>query len=59
MAGAALVLAGCGEKGDYEKAINAKIGQPKPVSHCEAMTSHSLSCSPNHDLMKQGLEQGL
>ncbi|EBI7047420.1 lipoprotein [Salmonella enterica] len=29
MAGAALVLAGCGEKGDFEKAINAKIGQSK------------------------------
>lgn len=29
MAGAALVLAGCGEKGDYEKAINEKIGQSK------------------------------
>ncbi|MBU3895617.1 hypothetical protein [Serratia rhizosphaerae] len=29
MAGVALVLAGCGEKGDYEKANNAKIGQSK------------------------------
>ncbi|MBJ4473320.1 lipoprotein, partial [Salmonella enterica subsp. enterica serovar Kentucky] len=27
IAGAGLVLAGCGEKGDFEKAINAKIGQ--------------------------------
>lgn len=29
MVGAALVLAGCGEKGDFEKAINAKSGQSK------------------------------
>ncbi len=29
MAGAVLVLAGCGEKGDFEKTINAKIGQSK------------------------------
>lgn len=29
VAGAALVLAGCGEKGDFEKAINAKISQSK------------------------------
>lgn len=29
VAGAALVLAGCGEKGDFEKAINAKISTPK------------------------------
>lgn len=29
VAGAALVLAGCGEKSDFEKAINAKIGQTK------------------------------
>lgn len=29
MAGAALYLTGCGEKGDFEKAINAKIGQSK------------------------------
>ena len=29
VAGAALALAGCGEKGDFEKAINAKIGQDK------------------------------
>ncbi|MBN3239957.1 membrane lipoprotein lipid attachment site-containing protein [Pectobacterium versatile] len=27
VAGAALVLAGCGEKGDFEKAINAKISK--------------------------------
>lgn len=27
VAGTALVLAGCGEKGDFEKAINAKISQ--------------------------------
>nr|WP_260604622.1 DNA-directed RNA polymerase subunit beta [Pectobacterium polaris] len=27
--GAALVLAGCGEKGDFEKAINAKISKSK------------------------------
>lgn len=27
--GLASLLAGCGEKGDYEKAINAKIGQSK------------------------------
>ncbi|MCX8959890.1 hypothetical protein EHW66_21170 [Erwinia psidii] len=29
MAGAASALAGCGEKGDFEKAINAKISQSK------------------------------
>jgi hypothetical protein len=29
VAGAALVLAGCGEKGDFEKAINAKISKSK------------------------------
>ncbi|EOJ7143819.1 lipoprotein, partial [Escherichia coli] len=29
VAGAALALAGCGEKGDFEKAINTKIGQDK------------------------------
>ncbi|EOS95391.1 DNA-directed RNA polymerase subunit beta [Erwinia tracheiphila PSU-1] len=29
MAGAALTLAGCGEKSDFEKAINAKINQSK------------------------------
>lgn len=29
MAGAALYLTGSGEKGDFEKAINAKIGQSK------------------------------
>lgn len=27
--GATLALAGCGEKGEFEKAINAKIGQDK------------------------------
>ena len=40
MAGAALALAGCGEKGDFEKAISAKISQSKPVSHCETTMSH-------------------
>ncbi|EAQ6245707.1 membrane lipoprotein lipid attachment site-containing protein [Salmonella enterica] len=29
VAGATLVLAGCGEKGDFEKAINAKISKSK------------------------------
>ncbi|HEB1528309.1 TPA: membrane lipoprotein lipid attachment site-containing protein [Escherichia albertii] len=29
VAGTALALAGCGEKGDFEKAINAKISQSK------------------------------
>ena len=29
IAGATLALAGCGEKGDFEKAINAKISQSK------------------------------
>ncbi|EHG4045370.1 DNA-directed RNA polymerase subunit beta [Salmonella enterica] len=29
VAGVALVLAGCGEKGDFEKAINAKISKSK------------------------------
>jgi uncharacterized lipoprotein YajG len=29
VASAALLLAGCGEKGDFEKAINAKISQSK------------------------------
>lgn len=29
VAGIALVLAGCGEKGDFEKAINAKISKSK------------------------------
>ncbi|KLH84169.1 lipoprotein [Escherichia coli] len=31
VAGAALALAGCGEKGEFEKAINAKIGQDNSV----------------------------
>lgn len=40
MAGAALVLAGCGEKGDYEKAINAKIGQSKT---CFSLRSNDVT----------------
>lgn len=59
MAGAALYLTGCGEKGDFEKAINAKIGQSKTCFSLRTTMSHSLSSSPNRDLMKQGLEQVL
>ncbi|HHU9937567.1 TPA: DNA-directed RNA polymerase subunit beta, partial [Escherichia coli] len=29
VAGVAMALAGCGEKGDFEKAINAKISKSK------------------------------
>ena len=38
--GAALVLAGCGEKGDFEKAINAKIGQNK---YCYSLDNNNTS----------------
>lgn len=40
MAGATLVLAGCGEKGDFEKAINAKIGQTK---YCYSLGDNNTS----------------
>lgn len=40
MAGAALVLAGCGEKGDFEKAINTKIGQTR---YCYSLDNNNTS----------------
>lgn len=40
VAGAALALAGCGEKGDFEKAINAKIGQNK---YCFSLDNNNTS----------------
>lgn len=40
IAGAGLVLAGCGEKGDFEKAINAKIGQNK---YCYSLDNNNTS----------------
>lgn len=38
--GAALALAGCGEKGDFEEAINAKIGQDK---YCFSLDNNNTS----------------
>ncbi|MWP22416.1 lipoprotein, partial [Escherichia coli] len=40
VAGATLALAGCGEKGDFEKAINAKIGQDK---YCFSLDNNNTS----------------
>ncbi|VEA24958.1 lipoprotein [Salmonella enterica subsp. enterica] len=40
IAGAGLVLAGCGEKGDFEKAINAKIGQTR---YCFSLDNNNTS----------------
>ena len=40
VAGAALALAGCGEKGDFEKAINDKIGQDK---YCFSLDNNNTS----------------
>ncbi|MEY5306244.1 lipoprotein, partial [Salmonella enterica subsp. enterica serovar Corvallis] len=40
VAGAALALAGCGEKGEFEKAINAKIGQDK---YCFSLDNNNTS----------------
>ncbi len=40
VAGAALALAGCGEKGDFEKAINTKIGQDK---YCFSLDNNNTS----------------
>ena len=40
VAGAALALAGCGEKGEFEKAINAKIGQGK---YCFSLDNNNTS----------------
>lgn len=44
MAGATLVLAGCGEKGGFEKAINAKIGQIKNLFLTPKQRRH-IPCS--------------
>lgn len=52
VAGAALALAGCGEKGDFEKAINAKIGQDKYASRWITITPASPSVLPSHDLIR-------
>ncbi|MRF80884.1 hypothetical protein GII93_15615 [Escherichia coli] len=38
--GATLTLAGCGEKGEFEKAINAKIGQDK---YCFSLDNNNTS----------------
>lgn len=40
VAGIALALAGCGEKSDFEKAINAKIGQTKS---CYSLRDNNVS----------------
>ncbi len=54
VAGAALALAGCGEKGDFEKAINAKIGQTR---YCFSLDNNNTSfVLPSHDLIR--LAQG-
>lgn len=38
--GLAALLSGCGEKGDFEKAINAKIGQTKT---CYSLNNNNIS----------------
>ncbi|MEX9552013.1 hypothetical protein AB7Y27_24740, partial [Escherichia coli] len=40
VAGAAMALVGCGEKGDFEKAINDKIGQDK---YCFSLDNNNTS----------------
>ncbi|ELE9043202.1 MULTISPECIES: hypothetical protein [Enterobacteriaceae] len=40
VAGAAVLLSGCGEKGDFEKAINAKIGQAR---YCFSLGDNNTS----------------
>ncbi len=57
VAGAALALAGCGEKGDFEKAINAKIGQTR---YCFSLDNNNTSFPfvlPSHDLIRQAQER--
>ena len=39
-AGLVVLLSGCGEKGDFEKAINAKIGQTKT---CYSLNNNNVS----------------
>lgn len=52
VAGAALALAGCGEKGDFEKAINAKIGQDKYCFSLDNNNTSFPSVLPSHDLIR-------
>lgn len=54
--GATLTLAGCGEKGEFEKAINAKIGKTNTASRWITITPASPSVLPSHDLIR--LAQG-
>lgn len=73
VAGAALALAGCGEKGDFEKAVNAKISQSKL---CYSLQDNdivfnkgfpievnrgyrSVGYSANDEILKGLAEQGL
>ncbi|EPC6227092.1 TPA: lipoprotein [Klebsiella pneumoniae] len=70
VAGAALALAGCGEKGDFEKAINAKIGQTK---YCFSLDNNNTSfpirlakprfdqtgTGPNSVILDGFIEQGM
>lgn len=53
VAGAAILLSGCGEKGDFEKAINAKIGHVSDIaSHWGITIPVSPSVLPNLDLTR-------
>lgn len=57
VAGAALALAGCGEKGEFEKAINAKIGQDK---YCFSLDNNNTSFPivlPSHYLIRLAQER--
>ncbi|MCS3401533.1 DNA-directed RNA polymerase subunit beta [Pantoea sp. B566] len=73
VAGAALVLAGCGEKGDFEKAINAKISKSKvcySLQNNDFAFNKGFPVKVNHgyrsagynagdDILKGLVEQGL
>ncbi|ELW8652179.1 membrane lipoprotein lipid attachment site-containing protein [Salmonella enterica] len=73
VAGTALVLAGCGEKGDFEKAINAKISKSKvcySLQHNDFAFNKGFPVKVNHgyrsagynasdEILKGLVEQGL
>lgn len=59
IAGLAVLLSGCGEKGILRKRSTPRLVNRKPVSHYETTMSHSQSSSLNRASMKQALEQGL
>jgi hypothetical protein len=46
VAGLAALVSGCGEKGDFEKAINAKISQSKLCYSCRTTTLYSIKVFP-------------